>query len=68
MRLTAAIWSNVGGMPASLLRYRLAKEFGWTIDEINRTPWRELNEILIAMEIETKAANKRSKTAHRKRR
>ena len=55
-------------MPASLLRYRLAKEFGWTIDEINRTPWRELNEILMAMEVEAKAAKRRNQTQHRRRR
>jgi cytochrome bd-type quinol oxidase subunit 1 len=54
-------------MPPALLRYRLAKEFGWTVEEIDRTPWSALNEILIAMEIEGKAARKRQ-ASHRKRR
>ena len=68
MRLTAAIWTGSGGMPASLLRFHLAREFGWTIEEINRTPWRDLNEILLAMEIDAKASKTRNLAQHRKRR
>jgi hypothetical protein len=55
-------------MPSSLLRYRLAKEFGWTLQQINQTPWHELNEILVAMDVEARAANRRQQTQHRKRR
>jgi len=67
LRLAANIWTRSGAISPELLQYRLAKEFGWTVQEIKATPWLELQGILAAMDMENRAARARQQSEQRRR-
>jgi hypothetical protein len=53
------MWTNTG-TPIPLLRYRLMDKFGWTPQQLDAIPWRELQEIMAVMSVESAVERRRS--------
>lgn len=65
MSLTVALWTHKGSVPPELLRYRLMGKFGWTPDQLRAMHWRDVQEILTCMAVESEVEERRRATRRR---
>lgn len=61
------MWTNTGA-PIPLMRYRLMDKFGWTPQQLDAIPWRELHEIMTVMAVESTVERRRESIERAKRR
>lgn len=61
------MWTNTG-TPIPLLRYRLMDKFGWTPQQLDAIPWRELQELMTVMSVESAVERRRSSIEKMRRR
>ena len=61
------MWTNTG-TPIPLLRYRLMDKFGWTPQQLDAIPWRELQELMAVMSVESAVERRRSSIEKMRRR
>lgn len=49
-------------MPTRLIEYMLCKEFGWTIHEVRKQPYQDVQDFLAIMKIERSEKNRHARS------